>query len=304
MLQLKLGVLTNTALQTGTICGEQRSPKKREGTGSVIFGPALLLLLAACGGGGGGGGVSVANPEPADTNETPTDETPTDDARVTVNAGPVDAEGVSHQETANTKIDIVAEALQDVSLSAVYKSGDDGADITLEFVDMQNQLRHSFTITNIDEGELDITVDNKPISIQFGTNNEGFTDDDLSGANNYTSVLDGGEGNDTLTGGAGNDTFRVSFVAGQEETITDFTKGEDKIRINVSDTSAVNDLRSLFRDDDIKYLSTTITDYTGNDKNDTVLRFDRGAEGESDADYILVFEGFADALEYSDFSVF
>ena len=197
MLQSKLDVLTTTALQSDTICGELHSIKKREGASSVIFGPALLLLLAACGGGGGGGSsVSVANPEPADTN---TDNTATDDGRVKVGAGPADADGVYREATTSHKIDIEAEAVQSKSLSAIYKSGDDNADIIIEFVDANNQLSHVFTITDGVNGTIDITVDNDPLSIQFGNNNSEI--DDLSGANNITSFLDGGVGNDSLNGG-------------------------------------------------------------------------------------------------------
>ena len=88
------------------------------------------------------------------------------------------------------------------------------------------------------------------------------------------------------------------------ESITDFTKGEDKIRITVSDTSAVTDLNSLFDDIFVEHFGTTITDYTDNGKNDTVLRFDKsGVIGENAGDYILVLEGFTSALEYSDFSI-
>ena len=197
MLQSKLDVLTTTALQSDTIYGELGSLKKKERTNSILYGPALLLLLAACGGGGGGGGtVSVSSPEPADT-----DDTPTEDIRVKVGAGPADADGVHRATVNSTKIDIDAEALQPEGLSAIYKSGDDGTDITLEFVDQQNQLSHVFTISNVDNGDLDITVDNKALFIKFGEDNDPDQADDLSGANNYVSFIDGGEGDDALSGG-------------------------------------------------------------------------------------------------------
>ena len=197
MLQSKLDVLTTTALQSDTIYGELGSLKKKERTNSILYGPALLLLLAACGGGGGGGGtVSVSSPEPADT-----DDTPAEDVRVKVGAGPADADGVHRATTDSAKIDIDAEAIQPENLSAIYKSGDDGADITLEFVDQQNQLSHVFTISNVDDGDLDITVDNKALFIKFGEDDSPTFADDLSGSNNYASFLDGGQGDDALSGG-------------------------------------------------------------------------------------------------------
>ena len=197
MLQSKLDVLTTTALQSDTIYGELGSLKKKTRTNSILYGPALLLLLAACGGGGGGGGtVAVSSPEPADT-----DDTPAEDIRVKVGAGPADDDGVHRATTDSAKIDIDAEAVQPTNLSAIYKSGDDGADITLEFVDAQNQLSHVFTISNGADGELDITVDNKALFINLGEDIDPDNEDDLSGSNNYVSFIDGGLGNDTLSGG-------------------------------------------------------------------------------------------------------
>ena len=102
----------------------------------------------------------MSSPEPADTDDTPAEE-----IRVKVGAGPADADGVHRATINSTKIDIDAEAVQPVGLSAIYKSGDDGADITLEFVDAQNQLKHVFTLSNGANGELDITFDNKALSI-------------------------------------------------------------------------------------------------------------------------------------------
>ena len=203
MLQSKLDVLTTTALQSDTIYGELGSLKKKERTNSILYGPALLLLLAACGGGGGGGGtVSVSSPEPADT-----DDTPAVDARIKVGAGPADADGVHRATTDSTKIDIDAEAVQPVGLSAIYKSGDDDADITLEFVDQQNQLSHVFTISNGADGDLDITVDNKKLFIKFGEDTNPDFSDDLSGSNNYASFIDGGQGDDALSGGENEDNL-------------------------------------------------------------------------------------------------
>ena len=197
MLQSKLDVLTTTALQSDTIYGELGSLKKKTRTNSILYGPALLLLLAACGGGGGGGGtVSVSSPEPADT-----DDTPAEDIRVKVGAGPADADGVHRATTDSAKIDIDVEAVQPTNLSAIYKSGDDGADITLEFVDAQNHLSHVFNISNVASGDLDITVDNKALFIKFGEDTDPDPADDLSGSNNYVSFIDGSLGDDALSGG-------------------------------------------------------------------------------------------------------
>ena len=72
----------------------------------------------------------------------------------------------------------------------------------------------------------------------------------------------------------------------------------------MDDPSSITDLASLFADDLVDLISNTNnTDHTDNGENDTVLRFDRGAAGESDDDYILVFEGFTDDLEFTDFTL-
>ena len=47
---------------------------------------------------------------------------------------------------------------------------------------------------------------------------------------------------------------------------------------------------------------TNNTDQTGNGANDTVMRFERGPAGEQ-GDYLIVFEGFTDDLDYADFEI-
>lgn len=66
----------------------------------------------------------------------------------------------------------------------------------------------------------------------------------IAGAGNDTLIgndvgnqLDGGKGNDVLTGNGGNDVFVFNNVGGSD-TITDFTRGSDKIDVSGIDAIA------------------------------------------------------------------
>ena len=123
--------------------------------------------------------------------------------------------------------------------------------------------------------------------------------------NNKANIINGGAGNDriggrggddTYIGGTGNDTFVTTFSDGEVNIIEDFTQGEDKVELGT--TSTATTLDALYTD--LSITSTNDTDHTGNGQNDTVLRFARGASGDA-GDYLLVFEGFTDNLEFSAF---
>ena len=55
-------------------------------------------------------------------------------------------------------------------------------------------------------------------------------------------MLDGGGGVDTLTGGSGNDIFVLDL--GQQR-ITDFTRGEDRLRVDLADDQTFDDVISF-----------------------------------------------------------
>jgi Ca2+-binding RTX toxin-like protein len=62
-------------------------------------------------------------------------------------------------------------------------------------------------------------------------------------------ILEGGAGSDTLTGGAGNDIFRfrIGDVGGTAiDTITDFTKGQDKIDLSALDAKSATAANEAF----------------------------------------------------------
>ncbi len=95
-------------------------------------------------------------------------------------------------------------------------------------------------------------------------------------------VLYGGAGNDQLYGGRGNDVFVVNPDDTGKDTVTDFTRGRDKIQITTA-TRAETTLAELLE-------NTGIT-ITGN----TIFN--------ADGDAIMVLRGFAGELTYSDFHV-
>lgn len=59
----------------------------------------------------------------------------------------------------------------------------------------------------------------------------GLGGDDTLKGNAANDFLSGGSGRDTLTGGLGKDTFHFNDLNGEGDVISDFTPGEDKIRL-------------------------------------------------------------------------
>ena len=69
-------------------------------------------------------------------------------------------------------------------------------------------------------------------------------------------ILSGGTGNDTLTGGAGADTFiftALDVKTYTTDTITDFTRGMDKIDLSQIDAKTA----TITRDDAFNFIGTT-----------------------------------------------
>ena len=81
--------------------------------------------------------------------------------------------------------------------------------------------------------------------------------DSLNGGNGVDKLI-GGVGKDTLTGGLGNDTFKflnyneMGLGTSARDTITDFTRGQDKIDLSYIDTNA-----TLSGDQAFKFIATT-----------------------------------------------
>ena len=94
--------------------------------------------------------------------------------------------------------------------------------------------------------------------------NGGAGDDYIEGGAGNDTIY-GGAGVNTLTGGAGKDIF----VAGGKDIITDYTAGQDTIKIDstVSDTSIVNDTDVVLTLDD----NSSITIKGGKDKKVTIV---------------------------------
>ncbi len=126
---------------------------------------------------------------------------------------------------------------------------------------------------------------------------EGGAGDDILSGGAGDDFLDGGTGNDTLTGGAGNDTFFFSEQTGTS-TITDFTKGEDKIQI---DSTALDGAGITFDIITGTYDGTNANNPSANfvqDGNDDVYYDDNGS---SAGGYSLVANTGGVDLDSSDF---
>ncbi len=140
---------------------------------------------------------------------------------------------------------------------------------------------------------------------------EGGAGNDLLSAANGDDILYGGRGNDRLIGfdgsdiligGADADTFVLHGFSGTEDIIRDFNPGEGDI-IEVVRHGSVTNLTELYADEGIKIIQVTNdTDHTGNGALDTVFRFDLGATGADDADYLLILEGFTDPILFEYFN--
>ena len=118
---------------------------------------------------------------------------------------------------------------------------------------------------------------------------------DIITGDEHDNILEGGAGWwDGLDGGAGDDIFVAHAADGETDTITDFTSGEDKIRVEVADLSAVTDLGSL---------STALSITQATSSSGVTLTFDRGNTGADASDYMLVLEGVTTSLTFTDFEV-
>jgi len=73
--------------------------------------------------------------------------------------------------------------------------------------------------------------------------------DDILYGEAGNDIIQGGAGNDRMTGGAGNDIFRFradDIGTGAVDTITDFTRGQDKIDISAIDAKAATAANDAF----------------------------------------------------------
>ncbi|VVE67449.1 Bifunctional hemolysin/adenylate cyclase [Pandoraea anapnoica] len=93
-------------------------------------------------------------------------------------------------------------------------------------------IQNSANFANVIGGESDdVLIGNDNANVLVG----GQGNDTLNG-NGGWDILFGGSGNDTLTGGTGPDFFVVEHASGSNDTITDFSVGEDRIVLSALGT--------------------------------------------------------------------
>jgi len=138
----------------------------------------------------------------------------------------------------------------------------------------------------------------------------GGTNTLLGGAGNDTliggagnDILSGGTGNDTLTGGAGADTFiftALDVKTYTTDTITDFTRGQDKLDLSQIDAKTA----TITRDDAFTFIGTTAFHHIAGE-----LRYDVAngtatvygdTNGDGIADFALILKSIT-ALSATDF---
>ena len=114
-------------------------------------------------------------------------------------------------------------------------------------------------------------------------------DDTLSG-DNEDNRLEGGLGNDSLRGNGGSDVFVANIADGDRDSIRDFNAEDDKIALDVDGPSAITSLQELY--DALSITVSHDTNISGDEEVDTIIRFDRGIDGQDDNDYLLILQDF------------
>ncbi len=139
-------------------------------------------------------------------------------------------------ELLSAKISDITDEQGNVTGVTVDLSDWDGGTITINRVASTDLTASLFNLQ--DEDTSDETSDTS-VNIDFHVGTD--EDDTLTGGENNDAIT-GGAGDDTLSGGAGDDTF--VYAAGDgNDTITDFTDGEDTIDLSaISGITAFADL--------------------------------------------------------------
>ena len=114
-------------------------------------------------------------------------------------------------------------------------------------------------------------------------------DDTLSG-DNEDNRLEGGLGNDSLRGNGGSDVFVANIADGDRDSIRDFNAKDDKIALDVDAPSAITSLQELY--DALSITVSHDTNISGDEEVDTIIRFDRGIDGQDESDYLLILQDF------------
>ena len=145
-----------------------------------------------------------------------------------------------------------------------------------------NDIIVGYDATQISTGDISVFTDDGSADTLYGDAGDdtlaggdgadlldGGSDDDVLYGGAGDDTLFGGSGNDALTGGTGDDTFQLS-ASGGDDTITDFTIGED-----VLSTSALTDVGNALTNQDGLVTADEVT-VTGGGGSDQVLTFPSG----------------------------
>ncbi|MDV3000268.1 MAG: hypothetical protein N5P05_001874 [Chroococcopsis gigantea SAG 12.99] len=162
----------------------------------------------------------------------------------------------------------------DTVLNTIDGQGDEGAIFAatvmskplsageLDFLRAENDRG----VIYLDERAIEVENQNTAGTNSSETINGGASDDVIDGLGGNDVInglggndrLTGGSGNDTLSGGSGNDVFNLTY-GGDEDVITDFVKGQDKIDVRSLNLSDWATLELLITNDgqDNALISTT-----------------------------------------------
>lgn len=201
------------------------------------------------------------------------------------------------------------------TLKPYMQNSADGVKITLGFAGSSesvllqgatiSQLTSDNFIFNTSSTGLTVTGNDYVRDVLFGGKGNDILrglsgEDELNGGAGNDTLIGGG-GADILRGGAGNDIFRFDSVS-SSDTVVDFTRGSDKIQLDNSVYTALNEGALPAGEFRNGTYATDATDHLIYDRSTGRLWYDADGNGSGDMVQIATFTN-KPALTASDFTV-